>query len=107
METRSEKWKKYRQEIELTHDDNFPGSTSYYSPMIEKDLTDIEDVENPAMAISFGAIMNEAKKSNASSRSMSPYKKYQRRILISRIIRISISVILILIMLMWYLLRLR
>ncbi|MCQ2741832.1 MAG: hypothetical protein MJ239_00830 [Bacilli bacterium] len=89
METRKEKFRKYREEIKLTPDSAFSSSeqTQWYSTKEDKDV--LKNVESSSKAISYGSILAplETAKEQVED-SKTPYERYvsrKRRIFIVKI----------------------
>jgi len=103
METRKERYAKYREQIRLTPDDQF-SSSRRSTPINSQDIDLLSSVDKPSMAISYGSLLEpyEAKFSSNGEKTISPYDRYLKRRRVGAIIKLSLFLIAIVGMLVWY-----
>jgi|GEM_PF-6638381 len=104
MQSRMQKWEKYRQEIRNTPDEAFPKKKSPSRPIDDSDRAAFLTLEKASSSIG-DAPLEERKP--AKRRSIPPYVVYERRLRREWILKISAFVLVVLAMLLWYLLRLK
>ena len=95
METRTEKWGKYRQEIKMSSDSEF-GPSSRTDSLSEDDYSRIATAKKSGLAIGYGQILQQPIPVNSSSAGgdasaqRSPYSIYRRKKATWLIIKLSL-----------------
>src|SRR5574344_1529630 len=103
METRKERFSKYREQIKLTPDDQFPSSPRT-SGLDSADIDLLSSVNKPAQAISYGSLLQplEARLDTPKGKLTSPYESYLKSKRTGWIIKLSLFGIALAAMIVWY-----
>ena len=106
METRKERYRRYREEIKQMRDDAFPNAPiKRLRSLSEQDLEILERAERASSAISFGDILQSAEGKEApafTKKRVSPYHAYQKRRWIGIGIKTLALLVTIALFLIWY-----
>jgi hypothetical protein len=103
METRKERFTKYREQIKLTPNDQFPSKRRPTS-LTSDDISLLSSVDKPSTAISYGSLLEplNGRLEPAATKVVSPYERYlshKRSGLIVKFVLLGIAVAA---MVVWY-----
>jgi hypothetical protein len=103
METRKERFSKYREQIKLTPDDQFPSSYRT-SGLDSADIDLLSSVDKPATAISYGSLLQplEGRLDSPRSANVSPYMSYLKGKRRAWIIKLSLFAVALAGMIIWF-----
>jgi hypothetical protein len=103
METRKERFSKYREQIKLTPDDQFPSSYRT-SGLDSADIDLLSSVDKPATAISYGSLLQplEGRLDSPRSSNLSPYMSYLKGKRRAWIIKLCLFTVALAGMIVWY-----
>ncbi|MDO5330377.1 MAG: hypothetical protein Q4F15_02955 [Bacillota bacterium] len=79
MQTRKERYAKYREEIAHTPDELFPDSPRKIDRLSPEDEELLRQADSAGSSIGYGEIIAQAKKRNAGDNSLTPYERYLKR----------------------------
>lgn len=102
METRTEKYAKYRESIKNTPDDQFPGP-SRLSSLTNDDFDVLSSTNRSSSAISYVGVLEPLASSlSDASGNISPYDRYKRKKKAGWIIKVVFAAVLIAALIVYY-----